>query len=258
MKNFGAFFPGLFLALIACHNPPVSLPDKLVSESDEHFHRSGAWALIRIDTQFFPKEERAYWHWWFNGQSVNPEQLRHEVPVRDGFDTVLAVNRRTRRDTLQLICDLRTDSIYTISYNDCCSDFYLSSHTKEGARSGQQVHFQLKGVKPGQQWLGCIGNTAIRIEPDSTNLLTHDLTHSPMQSNRYNLWVTPYAPADLDTTLYTLIDSRDGSELGGFTPQDDYRIAGINFTFLHADRVCLIYDVKKRAYTLERIMPSGK
>ncbi len=258
MKNFGGVLSVFLLALVACQHRQALPQPELVQESTERSRKTGAWAFVEIDTQFFPQPERAYWHWWFNGCSVNPEKLRHEVPVREGFDTVRVVNRRTKRDTLILICDLRQDSTYEIQYNTCCDDFYLFSHSRNGPNSGQQVHFEVKKSKGKKQWLGCIGNTAIQIGSGSSNLLTHDRTHSPMYSNRFKLYVTPYVPADLDTTLYTLVDSRDGCELGGFSPQGDYRAAGINFTFLHADRVRLVYDVKKGAYTLEKMKPEGK
>ncbi|MBL7803469.1 MAG: hypothetical protein JNL02_07020 [Saprospiraceae bacterium] len=259
MKNFGGVLFVLLLAFVACEQrqAPARVESAVIAQP-QPLPEPGPRAYVEIDTRFFPRSERAFWQWWFNGCLVDTAQLRYTVPVREGLDTVIVLNRHSRRDSLFLICDLRADSTYTLSYNDCCNDFYLRSNTPDKRESGQMVEFQLKNSRDKKRWLGCLGNTAVLLRPGEQNTLTYDRTHSPMHSNRFNLWVTPYVPADLDTTLYTLVDSRDGRELGGFSPPGGYRAAGINFTFLHADRVRLVYDVKKRVYTLEKMKPEGK
>lgn len=254
MKNFGVFLLWGAVALAACRQPqaPARVESAAIAEP-EPLPTPGPRAFVEIDTQFFPRSERAFWQWRFNGCLVDAARLRQAVPVREGLDTVIVLNSRAHRDSLLLICDLRADSTYTLSYNDCCNEFYLRSNTPDKPDSGQQVDFQLKNATGQKRWLGCLGNTAILLRPGKHNTLTHDRTHSPMYSNRFLLRVVPYVPADLDTTLYTLVDSSDGRELGGFSLAEKDRSTGVWFTFLHADHIRLSYDVKRRIYTLKKM-----
>lgn len=239
-----SLFPLLTAAMIATCGEPAARQAPVAPALP--IRPEGPHALVRFDTTLAGDPDAVEIRWRFNGTDFFAAQRTAYVPVHAGFDTLIAFHER-RPDSLVLLCDMKADSVYHLSLNSCCGDFYFSADNAAD-KEGQLVDFQVFPVKKGKKWLGVFHNTAVPVVPGRKNLLDRDISHSPMHSNRFNLYLTPWVFAKLDTTICTVIDGPDGAELGGFRPPDTF--TGIWYTFLHRDSIRLTYDTRRKFYKL--------
>jgi len=142
-----------------------------------------------------------------------------DVPVHEGFDTVVFINSVNKRPDEVIICDLQSNEEYLIFYNACCGDFdfWIKDRNKRGKH--ELVTFSQIGNSP-KKLLGGVLFEAAFLHPKRDVSLDGGYMRSAMFPNRFKIYVQEYLPESPDSTIASIIDPVSGKALMAFKDVD--------------------------------------
>jgi hypothetical protein len=244
MRKLFVFFI-LVVVAIACNNEK---PDKaVIGVTVAHTLLSGPFSKVYVDFQSFSSggyNRYSQFEWIVNGVSIKVDSLGtyFDVPAREGFDTLVFINRIYNQDPEVILCDLQPNEDYLIFYNACCGDFYLWIKDKDKRGREKSVSFILTD-KVSKKLIGGVFPAASFLRTNKKIEVKAGFRHSPMLPNRYKIFAQEFQPESPDTTMARIVDPTTGKELMAFKDIET-KIISFNYIFLKDDTLEVIVDSK--------------
>lgn len=209
---------------------------------------SGPVCKVYVDFRSFNSagyNRYSQFEWIVNGVSIKVDSLGayFDVPVREGFDTLVFINRIYNQDPEVILCDLQPNEDYLIFYNACCGDFYFWIKDRDKRGREKSVSFILTD-RLSKKLIGGVSSAASFLRTNKKIEVTAGFMHSPMFPNRYEIFVQEFQPESPDTTIARIVDPATNKELMAFKDLEN-KIISFSYIFLRDDTLEVIVDPKR-------------
>lgn len=231
-----------FITALGCSQKK---PDELVTAIPvDNVISTGPTSKVYVDLRSFYSGDRQQFSWVVNGVPIKIDSAisSFDVPVHEGFDTVVFINSVNKRPDEVIICDLQPNEEYLIFYNACCGDFdfWIKDRNKRGKH--ELVTFSQIGNSP-KKLLGGVLFEAAFLHPKRDVSLDGGYMRSAMFPNRFKIYVQEYLPESPDSTIASIIDPVSGKALMAFKDVDS-KILSFNYIFIKDDTLKITVDTK--------------